>query len=134
VQQPPTRRLQRPPTEGPAAQRLLRPGAPGVIRPAQDGADAGQQLTRVERLGEVVVGAELQADDAIRLLPHSCQHDDRHFALAAQPTSQIEPGLARQHQVEHDQLVVAIQPSPPRLLAIAHGGDPHALILQETGQ
>ena len=35
------------------------------IGAAQDGADAGQQFARIERLGQIVVGAHLQADDTI---------------------------------------------------------------------
>ena len=47
------------------AQRAWPPrGAPSP-RAAQDGADARQQLARLERLGQVVVGAQLQADDAV---------------------------------------------------------------------
>jgi hypothetical protein len=30
--------------------------------------DAGEQLARVERLGQVVVGADLEADDAVDVL------------------------------------------------------------------
>ena len=85
-------------------------------------------------LAHVVVGAELQADDAVGLLAHRGQHDDRDLALAAQPAGQVEPGLARQHQVEHDKLVVAVEPGPSGLLAVAHGGDPDALLFQEAGE
>ena len=54
--------------------------------------------------------------------------------LGAQPARQIEAGFAGQHQVEHDKLVVAVQPGAPRLLAVAHRGDPDALLFQEAGE
>ena len=65
------------------ALELERPGRvslrppPHVRRTAQHGADAGQQLARVERLGEIVVGAHLQPDDPVRVLADGGEHDDR---------------------------------------------------------
>src|SRR5207247_6165931 len=37
----------------------------------------------MERLGQVVVGAHLEADDLVRHLVASSQHDDRHLAQLA---------------------------------------------------
>ena len=45
---------------------------------AQHRVDARDELARIERLGEVVVGAHFQADDAIDVLALGRQHDDRH--------------------------------------------------------
>src|SRR5437764_12992915 len=44
---------------------------------AQHGADARKQLAQLTRLGEIVVGAELEADDAIDGARGCGQHDDR---------------------------------------------------------
>ena len=49
-------------------------------RAAQQRAHAGDQLARAERLGQVVVGAQLQADDAVELLGARGQHQDRQGA------------------------------------------------------
>ncbi len=56
------------------AQRLV-----GQRRPdaAQHGADAGHELGRRERLGDIVVGAGIEAAHAIALLAARRQHDDR---------------------------------------------------------
>ena len=97
----------------------------GVAGAAQHGADARQQFARVERLGHVVVGAEFQADDAVGLLAHRGQHDDRHVGLGAQPAGEVQPALAGQHQVEHHQVVVAVAKARRASLRVAHRGDAH---------
>jgi hypothetical protein len=43
---------------------------------AQDGLDARHQLAGIERLGQVVIGAELEADDLVDVLAAGRQHDD----------------------------------------------------------
>src|ERR1700681_3501168 len=45
-----------------------------VFGPAQYGLDARSQLARVERLRQIVVGAELQSDDSIHVLSARRQH------------------------------------------------------------
>ena len=68
--------------------------------------DAGHEFARVEGLGQIVVGAEFEADDAIDLVALGCQHDDRGLVLgAAQAPADGKAVLARQHEVEHDEVV-----------------------------
>ena len=43
----------------------------------QDGVDAGNELARVERLGKVVVRADLQPDDSIDVLTPGGKHENR---------------------------------------------------------
>ena len=45
--------------------------------PTQDSLDAGQQFVRVERLGDVVVGAHFEADHPRDGIAGSREHDDR---------------------------------------------------------
>ncbi len=69
-------------------------GAPGVC--------AGD----FERLGEVVVGAHLEADDAIDVVALGGEHDDRDVvARRAQAPADREAVLAREHEIEHDEVV-----------------------------
>ena len=49
----------------------------GHLEAAQDGLDPGHQLEVVERLGDVVVGAELQALDLVHRVVAGGQHHDR---------------------------------------------------------
>ena len=51
---------------------------------AQYGPDAGKQLARVERLGHIVVGAELEADDAVGLAVAGGQENEGNGIGAAQ--------------------------------------------------
>src|SRR5262249_10445187 len=48
-----------------------------VSRATQYRLDSPEQLARVEGLGDVVIGAELESDDAIDVLATRGQHDDR---------------------------------------------------------
>ena len=76
---------------------------------AQDGRDAREQLHQRERLGDVVVGAELEAAHAIELGAARREHDHRHAAgraaAAADPPAHLEAVEVGQHDVEHDQVV-----------------------------
>ena len=65
---------------------------------------AGEQLARVERLGNVVVRPDLQAHDAVRLLAHGGQQDDRDAGRLAQVPAEREAVLARHHDVEHHEV------------------------------
>jgi len=71
---------------------------------AKHGVDPGQQLARVERLGEIVVRAHLQSQDAIEILAACGEHDDRHLRFGAHLAAQAEAILARQHHVEDQQV------------------------------
>ena len=132
VEQAAAGRFQRPAVEAVATDRRIVPGFRLVARAAQDGAYPGEQLTRVERLRHVVVGAKLEADDAVGFLAHRGEHDDGDGRLGAQPAREVEAGFAGQHEVEHDELVVPVEPGAAGFLAVAHRGDADALLFQET--
>ena len=67
--------------------------------------DARQQLARLEGLGQVVVGADLEADDAVDVLDLGRQHDDRrHVVGGTQPATDRQAVFAGQHEVEDDQM------------------------------
>ena len=73
--------------------------------PAQHCAHAGDQLTRIERLAEIIVGADLESDDAVDILLERGKQDDRHAgALYSEVAAKIEARAVRQHHVEHDQV------------------------------
>ena len=65
---------------------------------AQHGADSGDHLPGAERLDDVVVGAELEPDDTVRLLPARRDDDDRHARRGAQLAAHVEPGAVGQHR------------------------------------
>src|SRR5262249_51352156 len=75
-------------------QRTL-PG-PHARGAAQHGLHAGRQLARIERLGHVVVGAQLQPGDAVFRLVACREHDDWHVALLAYLAADLQPADAGQ--------------------------------------
>ena len=76
----------------------------GRAAAAQDRRDPGGQLVRVERLGEVVVGAHPQAGDPLDVAALGRGDQDRRVAALADRREDrlaVEPG---QHQVEDDEV------------------------------
>ncbi len=65
----------------------------------QDGTDTCQQLSGAERLGDVVVSAEFQAQHAVHLLAPSTDDDDRYVTCAAKLPAQVEAGDAGQADI-----------------------------------
>ena len=79
-----------------------------TVGPAQDGPDAGDQLARAERLGQVVVGAELEAEQLVELVVAGGEHDDRDGRVAAELAGDVEPVEPGQAEVEHDEVRPAL--------------------------
>ena len=79
-----------------------------VGAPAQHCAHAGQQLARLKRLGQVVVGTHLQADDAVHRVALGCEHQHRYLGAAACERTDAPAHLqaihVRQHQIQNDEL------------------------------
>ena len=76
--------------------RARRGGAPASTSRRRSGADAAQdrldardELARVERLRQVVVGADLEADDLVDVLVAGGQHQDRHVGASCGSRRQI---------------------------------------------
>ena len=73
-------------------------------RPAQQRLDARLQLAHAERLGEVVVAADLQSDDLVELGVAGRQEQHRNARLRAQAAADLVAVDAGQHDVEHHQI------------------------------
>ena len=84
-------------------------GGRGFARAAKYGANSGHQFARIERLGQVVVGADFQPQNAVDGFSSRGQQQHRHRRLLAQRFQQLEPGAARQHHIQDDQLMIAGQ-------------------------
>lgn len=77
------------------------------LRAPQHRTDAREQLARVEGLAEIVIGAELEPDDAVDVVSPRGEHEDRrplHGRLRAHLLAQLEAVLARQHEVEQERI------------------------------
>ena len=72
---------------------------------AEDRLDPGQQLGAAERLGDVVVGTDLQPHDTVDLVALGRQDDHRRgHALAAEDAEDLDAAHAREHHVEQDEV------------------------------
>ena len=106
-------------------------------RAAPEGrAHAGEQLGQAERLGHVVLGAQLEPRDLVHLPVARGQHDDGHrVALLAQGVEHLEAVLVREHHVEDDEVGRARPRAASRpTLAVALDEDEVALLLEVDAQ
>ena len=102
----------------------------GARRPAQDRADAGGQLVRVERLGDVVVGAEVEALGLVGGRALGRQQDDRDRASLAQLAHDLDAVEVGHDDVEQDDVRADLLGLGQRLLAAARGDDAEALLAE----
>ena len=104
-----------------------------AIRPAEQRLDPAHQLAQAERLRQVVVGAELEADDLVDLVVAGGQDEDRHLgaggAEAAQDLEAVDPGQA---DVEDDEVGRLVRRDVEALLAGAGDGDLVAFLLERV--
>jgi hypothetical protein len=77
--------------------------SPGRQAP-QQGLDAGEQDARLNRFGNVVVGAHLEAENLVEILVAGGQHQDHAAILRAHGAADLETILAGQHDIEDDQV------------------------------
>src|SRR6267378_3393156 len=71
-------------------------------RSPENGGDARDQFTRAEWLWQVVVGAKLQPEDAVKLFAPGSQHQDRSPHALPNIFENVKSLLVRQHDVQHD--------------------------------
>ena len=84
-------------------ERLLEAGAAGLAA-SQHRADPGDHLGAAEGLDHVVVGAHLEADDAVELGPAGGQHHDRHVRVAPQRSADVTTVAVGKRQVQEDEV------------------------------
>ncbi len=101
-------------------------------RSPQKGAHAGEELVEGERLGEVVVGAGIEAGDAVRdEVAHREHQDGGRIAVGAEPPAHLEAVDARHQKVEHDGVDVLGRQHVERFGSLAR--EPHFVAFQREG-
>ena len=103
-------------------------------RPAQQRSHPGTELADRERLRDVVVGAELEADHLVELVVAGGQHDDRDGARRPQALADLEPVEPRQHDVEHDEVDRLLRELLQRLFAVGRLDHLVAVALEREGR
>ena len=102
-----------------------------ALRAAHDGVDAGDELVLVERLGQVVVGAEAEALHLVLDAGHAGEDQDRRLDLGdAQRAQHLVAGHVGQVQVEQDDVVIVELAEIDALLAEVGGVDVEVLGLE----
>ena len=93
-------------------------------------ADPGEELARRERLGHVVVGADLEAEYAVCLLGSGRHHHDRNIGARPELARDLEAVAAGQHQIEDDAVVLAAERFGLALDPVVGDGDDDAVALE----
>src|SRR5689334_10356806 len=75
-----------------------------AMHAAQHSPYPGDQFTRGKWLSDVIVRADLQPDQPIRLGITRREHDDRYIGIAAQYAAYIDAIHAGQVQIKHDEI------------------------------
>ena len=101
-----------------------------LVSTTEQGADAGDELTRRERLNQVVVGTKLKADDAILDLALGRQHNDGDIRGVANGAANALAGNLGEHKVEHNQVELVLLELLDRRLAVPDANNPVALALE----
>ena len=95
-----------------------------AARAAQHAADSRDQFARVERLDHIVVGADLEPDDAVGRLAPRGDEDHRQLARFDEVAAQREAVLAGHHDVEQDEVggFAILRPAQPTARLGGGGG------------
>ena len=110
------------------------PDAAADAAAAQDRAHPGGQLGGGEGLHHIVVGAQLEAQDPVGLQALGRDQDHRHVAGAADGGQDVEAVLGGEHDVEDDQVGLAVAQAADGL-GPGHGlGDLVALHLEQAAE
>jgi hypothetical protein len=99
-------------------------------QPPQDAADPRHQLARLERFGQIVVGTDLETDDPVGGLVVSAQDDDPDVGQDSQLAGERKPVDPRQADVEDGKAHVFCGDEFRAALAVGHGGNPKAGVLE----
>ena len=110
--------------------RLLRRLRFFLAAAAKDYVDARHQLTRAERLGNIVVAAHLQTQHTVDLLVARGEEEDRHVRGAADLPADLEAIHLRHADIEHDERRLHPLELLQRGGAVIGGMDLHAGLLQ----
>lgn len=96
--------VQHPATEAHALTRSRALSGRKLVCAAQDCVNTRQEFARAEGLGDIVVGADFEADYAVKFFGAGAQQDHRRLAMFAHAAAQAEPVLAGHHDVENYQV------------------------------
>jgi hypothetical protein len=100
--------------------------------PPQHSHDARDELAAPKRFRQVIVGADFQADNPIHLVAFGGEHDDGDVRFGAKRAAQRETILARQHEIEEDEVDSTVSQDFAHDAAVRRRADPEALLGQRA--
>src|SRR5205823_3283610 len=80
-----------------------------LLEPPHDGADPCDKFAGIEWLGQIIVGTQFEAHDAVFVLAARRKHQDGQPRLTAHTLQNFETIEAGQHDVKHHQVIAAVQ-------------------------
>src|SRR6516164_6752329 len=102
---------------------------------AEDSLDAGQQLADGKRLGNIIVGTKLEADNFVHFLAACGQHNHRNGrALGLQLLADVQATHFRHHHVEDHEVGRVVERASQALGSIARSKHFVALVLKVVAQ
>ena len=101
------------------------------IQSAQNVGDARRQFPPVKRLGDVVVGAGLEAAQSIGIVAECGKHDDADIEPPPQFGNGVEPIAGRHGAVEQDEIDGFLAQNPFHGVRVLGGEDAAILVLQK---
>ena len=113
------------------------PGTAGWIRlqdAAHHGANAGNQLARIEGLCHIVVGAEFQSQNAVVMFAESREHDNGQIGRAPETAANTDAAFSREHHVENDEIGLALLKPEIHLLSRAREPKHESVFRQSVTQ
>jgi hypothetical protein len=96
--------------------------------------DAGDELLRLERLDDVVVGSGLEADDNIHGVGPCSEHDDRHAGFGADPPAHLHAIQSWEHDVEEDEVGLGVTKGREHPGAVRYVGHLEPLVAQDDAE
>jgi len=99
-------------------------------RAADHRPDAGRKLVGVERLRDVVIGAEVEALGLVGRGALGREQDDRHRALLAELAHDLDSVEVRHDDIEKDDVGADLLRLGESVLPARRGDDPEALLAQ----
>lgn len=101
----------------------------------QEGMHAGEEFTQAEGLGHIVIGPEFEAHHFVDLLSLRGEHEDWYAVFTrADFTAKIVAALARQHDIENEQIGFALTEQGSGLQAVSAFADFITLAAQRIAQ
>jgi hypothetical protein len=99
-----------------------------ALRPSQHCADARQQLTGAEGLGQIVICTELESHDAVGFIADAGEHDNRYCRLVAECPDQGHAIFTCKPQVQDDQIDHLVCKDLGHLCAVQCDADSHSVL------